>query len=939
MAKAKQEVVDFKSWYTQVGAEVGALRGKEYVSVCPECGKSKWHINRETGQHHCKTCGFEGNHYTFMQWMMDQGTQSGIEEIAAERGVSVASLQYAEMFKFDDEWWLPVFNEDRLITLRKWVPPTGTKGEKNYKAGIVYNLPKVALEGTFLYQLATTKKCNKVVLCEGPWDAIALYDSLDLTDPTKLPFSIWATPSATIFRKKWQPKFSGKVVYLAYDNDKAGKDGIELANTELREHCLETKQIKWPEGLADGYDVRDLYKEKLGETAEILFSYFEHHQPEAERPVRMKYSEIVADIKRLGIKTNQQFMDVFNCILATAWVSHLEGDPLWMYVVGAPGCLSGDTIVEINRAGKSYKERLDKVVQRFNGGSGKSKNGVRSWDLSIPTMIRGRDEDGCVRLMRIAAAIPSGKKEVFKLITVSGQNIEATADHQFLTVGGWKKLSEITTKDKVCIDVGVQKMDKTKLNKKGNYPQVQGLKGHPYAGRRFAVCKHRLMYEAVTNGYTYEDFIKTLRTETPRGIVWLKPEQIIHHKDENSMNYQFDNLELVESNKEHAELHCKQGRFRDVLAKTDFVKIKSIKKVGIKETYDLTIDHPTHNFLANGIVVHNSGKTLLTNSLYNSPHTVHVSKVTATQLVSGRNGEDGTDPSLIPKLDNLTLVMKDYTEIIDMGGGEQAALLSVLRGAYDRTLFRPSGIGLPRHYRSKFSIVAGVTGKIYQTTQASLGERFLRIHLDPVGGKDPSDQIAASMIASQTNPDLGMMLSPFVSSYIDYLKDTIEQPPTLTKAQQLKLIPIVRVVAHLREATAVGREREDLEAPPEIETGARTANQLQKLARGLCVVLQKPHVDEHIFGILRRVARDTCRGYYQSILNLCDKTKVGCTPNLLANRLNLSLSPVRRKLMVLKQLEILKSVSVKSGKSGRPEENWQLHPGFAEIWRKSGIGQ
>lgn len=41
-------------------------------------------------------------------------------------------------------------------------------------------------------------------------------------------------------------------------------------------------------------------------------------------------------------------------------------------------------------------------------------------------------------------------------------------------------------------------------------------------------------------------------------------------------------------------------------------KIKSIKKLGISETYDLR-SYPTENFfLANGILTHNSGKSVLT---------------------------------------------------------------------------------------------------------------------------------------------------------------------------------------------------------------------------------------------------------------------------------------------------------------------------------------
>jgi len=38
-------------------------------------------------------------------------------------------------------------------------------------------------------------------------------------------------------------------------------------------------------------------------------------------------------------------------------------------------------------------------------------------------------------------------------------------------------------------------------------------------------------------------------------------------------------------------------------------KVVSIRQTGIKPVYDITIDHPDHAFIANGIVVHNTGKT------------------------------------------------------------------------------------------------------------------------------------------------------------------------------------------------------------------------------------------------------------------------------------------------------------------------------------------
>ena len=42
----------------------------------------------------------------------------------------------------------------------------------------------------------------------------------------------------------------------------------------------------------------------------------------------------------------------------------------------------------------------------------------------------------------------------------------------------------------------------------------------------------------------------------------LRPGEVVHHKDENRLNYSEDNLEVLASQKEHAKLHFKNGRFK-----------------------------------------------------------------------------------------------------------------------------------------------------------------------------------------------------------------------------------------------------------------------------------------------------------------------------------------------------------------------------------------
>ena len=42
----------------------------------------------------------------------------------------------------------------------------------------------------------------------------------------------------------------------------------------------------------------------------------------------------------------------------------------------------------------------------------------------------------------------------------------------------------------------------------------------------------------------------------------LKPGEVVHHKDGNKLNYTESNLEVLESQKEHAKLHNTDGKFK-----------------------------------------------------------------------------------------------------------------------------------------------------------------------------------------------------------------------------------------------------------------------------------------------------------------------------------------------------------------------------------------
>lgn len=286
-------------------------------------------------------------------------------------------------------------------------------------------------------------------------------------------------------------------------------------------------------------------------------------------------------------------------------------------ITDEPGCIYGDAEIIVNRGGAAKRTTLGELVRRFNGGGYRSRWGTYSkapaWDLTIPTMVQ-REVDGVVRLGRVVNAWCSGVKTTYTVTTETGRTIRATDEHPFLTERGWLRLDELEVGDLVHVRGTQQSVAERKP--KPRYREIAGLYGHPHArglGRRTSthrVAYHRLVVEAQLNGMETEEFIEACRkTHRSRSLAFLHPGiWAVHHKDHDHTNNAPSNLELM-SHAAHHRLHADEGKANQVLYKIAHERVVSVELYGEEETFDIEVEDDPHNFIADGFVVHNTGKT------------------------------------------------------------------------------------------------------------------------------------------------------------------------------------------------------------------------------------------------------------------------------------------------------------------------------------------
>jgi replicative DNA helicase len=215
------------------------------------------------------------------------------------------------------------------------------------------------------------------------------------------------------------------------------------------------------------------------------------------------------------------------------------------------GCLTADT--RLVRADTGTEVTLGELVE---GGV----TDIPVWSL-----------DERYRLVpgQLVRAFPSGVKEVFRLRLASGRCVDATSNHPFLTVEGWRRLESLAAGDRIAATRDFRASSGSIVDgipgpvwdhvRQKSLPEA-GLTAQQLASGLGSLYRGSARHRA---GFSRE---LLLRLGAITGDVWLRD-----------------------------------------LATSDVCwdRIVEIVPLGEREVFDATIE-PTHNFLANGIVAHNS---------------------------------------------------------------------------------------------------------------------------------------------------------------------------------------------------------------------------------------------------------------------------------------------------------------------------------------------
>ncbi len=249
-------------------------------------------------------------------------------------------------------------------------------------------------------------------------------------------------------------------------------------------------------------------------------------------------------------------------------------------------------------------------------------------------------------------------------------------------------------------------------------------------------------------------------------------------------------------------------------------------------------------------------KTELLRGFEGHPQTCFLSSLTPSTLISGQKPTKSTpQPSLLPKLNDKTLVLKDFTTVLSMRSEQQQEILAQLREVYDGSYSKAFGTGVKIDWQGHVGFMGACT-PVYDrhySVIGSMGDRFLLYRSNTrdeyhMGMKAIKNVGKETLMRKEIRDAVHKFVNQFDAESIQF-----EQTPEDVESL---IVTLAVFCAYGRCVVERDYRTQCIQYQPEPEGPARLAKQFLQMGMALACVRGKKCIDESIYETVKKIGRD-----------------------------------------------------------------------------------
>lgn len=297
-------------------------------------------------------------------------------------------------------------------------------------------------------------------------------------------------------------------------------------------------------------------------------------------------------------------------------------------------------------------------------------------------------------------------------------------------------------------------------------------------------------------------------------------------------------------------------------------------------------------------------KTEILTTISSLPQVYPLSDLTPNTMVSGMVSK--TDPSLLNKLHDNVLVMKDFTTVLTMRHEDRGIILAQLREIYDGRYAKAFGTGKTISWEGRLSLIAGVTTMIdtHSSVFQVMGERFIMYRIP-----QPNDKQVAKTALLRTGKEKEMRSELKQASTKFFASLQIPDINQIEISDEIitALASLASFIVIARSGIIRDNYHKEINYIPTPEAPSRLAKQLGTLIKALSVTEKRQVVTWDDYFLTLRIALDIIpRHRALHLLALCGQEMKSTAQTSLAT--NYSRSGSEIILEDLTALELVESI-------------------------------